>query len=892
MKKNKHEKNQNSSVDVSSEEEKRNLADVEEGVAETSKADDRTDAVISEPKTVLEQISKIVEEGKKASATDADTDGKDAQPAEVASVASEQAVQPAVISPEVAAGQVEQTAEAVTPAAGQTAQAAEVAPVSSEQAAQPAEAASEAVIAPVMPASEAGAPESKVERVGASTECAPKSVGPLEPCTCTCVCKCVCGAEITCTMTRPPDYVPGLGKAAPAEEKPGSEWDRFMTSPEDARGEAGFAFSSEEEKREGIDFAGMPGTGAIRTDEPSPGAVPGGPDPQAKGAPLGAKPTPKAKPKPKPKPKEEKPGLAVAAFNGLALLSLLGLAAILVIQTLGGAIFPGIYIPVEESFINNYNQMLSSGQWLTPPYNAALPAAMPGFFWLVRALDFIPFVDGPLLYALASFAGALTALFGAYTLALACGFGNRAAFASGLVMLSSAAFMGLSHFVGPDLFFAGVMALALAFLHRGWASERSFTWIILGFIFTGLSTLCGGFIGFALPLLASIIFIVWRGTFRRANKLDAVFGFVLMLMVILGWLGAIIGYDPDNGYLPAFLAQTAMPFVSPLWPPKEPLWIQPAILAGALVPWIFVIPFVSWGKVAGGSISTLASSRRESSGGAWLWICLVIGLALITFVAVKPVFAVAIILPVASALLGRAVMRLEPGNSRAFFGFMAFLLFVLAVVLGMASASPAQMAAKMPAHFAKLLTASARGLPFVAGILGLGALVLWKLTRRSFPGGAMAVVVLFACMLVQPATLLISPALDGVVGKKLFKDVPGFKLPADFLPMIPGLPREAAPVRPAPGAVKPAPFAPVAPAAPAAPASDALKPASGGVSSEEAKPAAEGAKPAPAAPTAPAFEVKPAPAPGAASDAAKPSGEGAPAQGAPQPAPATPRINQ
>ncbi|MDR0239200.1 MAG: hypothetical protein LBI88_03075, partial [Deltaproteobacteria bacterium] len=68
---------------------------------------------------------------------------------------------------------------------------------------------------------------------------------------------------------------------------------------------------------------------------------------------------------------------------------------------------------------------------------AALP---PVWFWLLRLLNTLPYVDGPVVYAAGAACAAVLTLLATWFLALSAGYGRRTAFASGLALLSCLAF--------------------------------------------------------------------------------------------------------------------------------------------------------------------------------------------------------------------------------------------------------------------------------------------------------------------------------------------------------------------------------------------------------------------------------------------------------------------
>lgn len=615
-----------------------------------------------------------------------------------------------------------------------------------------------------------------------------------------------------------------------------------------------------------ISFAGRPGTGAINTTQASPTADPllnktaMQPAPPAAGQATGSAdnannrastagddtakntatpltapvkddtpitlaplelplPSPTAAPKAAASPPAPPalPGPAEHSFRALSFVALLSLALLLAMQQAASIYLPSFFMPSELATAGLYEKMLATGQWLVPPHNDTLTAALPVYFWFVRLVDVIPYADADFLYPLVSAVSAFVALAGVYALGLATGFGNRVSFAAGLLLLSSTAFSTLSHFLSPHLFFAGLLALSMACLYRGWVSKLSFVWLALGFMLAGVSTLTGGLMGLVIPLLSSLVFVVWRGAFRRAHQLDAVFGFALLLIILLGWLGAIILLTGESAYVYTLTRQIFAPFLVPLWPPQDAWWLYAVRLPLALIPWVLVLFFVPWGRVCGSAWPRLKASRSpeasEASGAAWLWIALGIGCLYLTATSSKPCLAFVPLLPLAALLLAKALLHLPQPNSRSFFVLLALLFALAALILGAVSV-PMSQSLLSPYAPEKLLNylEKIQGLPLMALVCAFAALILWKFTRRALPAGALMVTVLLVTMLVQPAVMMISPSLQGSIAAPQEQSAPAQAPQTPTSPAAPAeLPSNTAP----PATTEDSPTIPeTAPAAP------------------------------------------------------------------------------
>ena len=454
-----------------------------------------------------------------------------------------------------------------------------------------------------------------------------------------------------------------------------------------------------------------------------------------------------------------KPGFAESCFSGLSHGAFLALPLLLLAQFAAGyyTLTPWL-LPQEARFAEAYELMVASGQWLAAPI--ALP---PAWFWLLRLLNALPYVDGPLVYAAGAAFSGVFVLLATWFLALSAGYDRRSAFASGLALLSCLAFPALAHRVGPELFFTGLLTLGLACLCRGWNKEFSFLWLPLGGVFMALAGLTGGLFGIILPVLGSLAFLTWKGTFSRFNKLDGAAAFALLLALPLAWLGAMMLFGPNETSLRTLCAQLLAPFLPPYWPPEDPAWLYAAVLPTTLVPWMLVPFFVSWRSALARPFRLLASTRKENSGSAWIWIHLAAGFLLLSAMSTKFCLNILPLMPLLAIALGKAVMNLPQANSRAFFLVLAGLFGLAALALGLAGIAQTwpQLQSFAPVPYPKGFTAI-KGLPVLAGICLLAAFALWKLVDRRFPGACMLICALAVTVLCVPALRLTSPSMQDI----------------------------------------------------------------------------------------------------------------------------------
>ncbi|MBE6441937.1 MAG: hypothetical protein E7022_06335 [Desulfovibrio desulfuricans] len=561
-------------------------------------------------------------------------------------------------------------------------------------------------------------------------------------------------------------------------------------------------------------------------------------------------------------------------FNAACRVGPLALLLLLAAQAWSSFLGGNLYCPAEAQSVLLYRESAAQGLWLAPAAGTDF-AQWPGFFWLLRGLDWC-FAHlapqlGHLLFPLASVLGALLALLAVWTLGRAAGLGRGAALVGGLVLFCAPVFAPISSFTGPQALALALTLLSLACLCPGWRRERAFLLLPLGFLFAGLAGLTGGPVHLLLPLLTSLLFILWRCTLRRARGLDGLLGFVLLLLLLGGWLGCLILWQPAEGYLRQLGRSLAV------WPVPAQWWKAPVMAGLGLLPWLAVPVCVSWLRVLRCAPGDLAASRREHAGAAFLWIALASACGLSLF-ADSPLAAALCIAGLAAPLLGKALLRLPPLGARLFHCIAALCLLCAGALLTAlyfeAGRNALRAVAQLPLTDAQQAALSdLTGLPVLGGLCIVAALAAARMglaRARSCMGNALLAYAGLAVLLAQPAALLLAPQLAGVPEAQV-------RHMEDIVALAPSAPNST----PQPADTTPTAQEPQSDsAAPALPASDA--PDAGQPAQEQAPPLpAEALPAAPDTSEAPPASAPTGPAPSALPAGTSPAPTDAPADTAP-----------
>ncbi len=452
-------------------------------------------------------------------------------------------------------------------------------------------------------------------------------------------------------------------------------------------------------------------------------------------------------------------GFAAKSFAHMSSLAPLYLFILFTLHIVTSVWLPSVYFPVEMAHLEIYSKMQQAGQWLIPPTSEALGVTLPGYYWFMALVDMLPIpktIYLPVLSALT----ACIALTGAYTLALCTKLGKSGSFASGLVLLSCPIFLVFMHMVGPEMLTAGFFSLALALLFRGWTRETAPFSFIFGFLFLALATFTGGFLPLWTTLIASILLILWRGTFSRAHQLDAVIGFGVLILSFALWLiVSILGSDHATA-LDAIMLTGIAPFLPPYWPLPTP-WAL-VFLAFGLLPWIIAPLFASWLHILGNAFSYLKASRKEDSGPTWLYMVAVVGMVLIVLQKSDALFMAIPLLPVFCLILAKTVCNLSRLGSNVYFLLLAICLLLCGIITTIISIpSTASFWTPYLTEDLTRMVQNLKFLPIISALFILTALLLVRFTKRAFSEGALMVMALFSMLMVQPMTAFIAPSLVG-----------------------------------------------------------------------------------------------------------------------------------
>jgi 4-amino-4-deoxy-L-arabinose transferase-like glycosyltransferase len=376
----------------------------------------------------------------------------------------------------------------------------------------------------------------------------------------------------------------------------------------------------------------------------------------------------------------------------LGILGALGLAALVGLGAVGLVDYD------EAAYGEIARAMLRTSDWLTPRLCGSEFFEKPPLLYWTAAAGMSLLGVGPagvrLGTALAGAAAPL-ALFGFARRRI----GERAAFAAGLVLVSSLELAVLARIAFTDMLLSLWLVVCLGALDRAFAArERANAWFALACLAAALAVLTKGAIGVLLPGAAGLAELAARGRWRDALRPAwLVLGIAIVVGIGFSWYLAL-GLTRENGFAfmrALFLEHHVGRFSQPMQGHGgSVLYYVPVVLVG-LFPWSPLLPLA------------LARVRLRGDADGVRFVRLFAVFSAITFVffsiaATKLANYVAPVLPGLALAIGALAGESEPapkprGLAWSRFGAVAFAALGAAALFAL-PLLPARLPALLGAH--------------------------------------------------------------------------------------------------------------------------------------------------------------------------------------------------
>ncbi|RQO47520.1 lipid IV(A) 4-amino-4-deoxy-L-arabinosyltransferase [Pseudomonas sp. KBW05] len=334
----------------------------------------------------------------------------------------------------------------------------------------------------------------------------------------------------------------------------------------------------------------------------------------------------------------------------------------------------GLWIPDETRYAQISQEMLLSGNWVTPHFMGVRYFEKPAAgYWLI-ALGQAVFGQNLFGVRIASALTTALSVWLAYLVARRMWHDPRKSFASALLYLSFGLVAGQAGYSNLDpqfTFWVNLSLVALWFaLDSPTTRGRLISWTVLG-VACAMGFMTKGFLALALPVLIAVPYMLWQ---RRLGELlrYGPLAVAVALLLCLPWVWAIHVQEPDywrfffwNEHVRRFTSATAQH--------ARPWWFFLPIMVVACLPWAGMLP------------ATLAKmwQQRRQPAIAFLALWMLLPLFFFSLSNGKlPTYIMPCLLPLA-LLMGHALTELlQQGKSRAIClnGLLNFAIGMVAMV--------------------------------------------------------------------------------------------------------------------------------------------------------------------------------------------------------------------
>ncbi len=246
--------------------------------------------------------------------------------------------------------------------------------------------------------------------------------------------------------------------------------------------------------------------------------------------------------------------------------------------------------PDEVFYVQTAKEMARQGTWVTPYIFGQPQFEKPVLTYdLIRA-GFLLFKETPFA---ARFFPALFALIGilaVYFMAAMAWQDESKAFMAALVLMTSGLYIGLARTVFTDMIFSVFILLSLtsfyaAFSRPAWKTSG----LLLFHVFAALAVLTKGPLGFAIPLLIVVIFLLLRKDISFINAAGFWWGLLLFLLLSLPWYIVILRLY-DGTFIREFFYNDHWRRLIEAEHLKNDRWyFYPASMALCMFPWVLFV---------------------------------------------------------------------------------------------------------------------------------------------------------------------------------------------------------------------------------------------------------------------------------------------------------------
>ena len=276
----------------------------------------------------------------------------------------------------------------------------------------------------------------------------------------------------------------------------------------------------------------------------------------------------------------------------------------------------------EAFYVDTPRQMLRTGDYLTPVFNAATRLNKPVLsYWIVAGLYHL-FGVSVTTERIGIALGVLGIIVAAFVIGRALR-STRTGLLAALIIATAPLVVMWGRRIFIDVYLALFMSLALACVAAAerWPAHRR-RLLVLMYVALGLGVLTKGPVAIVLPAVTLVLWLAIEGRLGDLRGLWLGRGVLIVLAIVVPWYAALVlrhGWGPVTGF---FVGENLDRFTTSMQPDVRPFWFYLPVLFTDLFPWapLLAIPLVTaWRR--GGAPGSQAGIRRL----LWVWVVVIVG---------------------------------------------------------------------------------------------------------------------------------------------------------------------------------------------------------------------------------------------------------------------------
>ncbi|PWK45838.1 lipid IV(A) 4-amino-4-deoxy-L-arabinosyltransferase [Pseudomonas sp. B21-040] len=333
----------------------------------------------------------------------------------------------------------------------------------------------------------------------------------------------------------------------------------------------------------------------------------------------------------------------------------------------------GLWIPDETRYAQISQDMLLSGNWVSPHFMSVRYFEKPAAgYWMIAASQAL---FGQNLFGV-RFASALSmglSVLLCFLIARRLWNDPRKSFACALLYMSFSVIAGHAGYANLDpqfTFWVNLSVVGLWFALDSVGRQRLFGWAVLG-LACGMGFMTKGFLAWLLPVLVALPYMIWQKRWKELLIYGPV-AIVVAIVVSLPWVLAVHSQEPDYWRF-FFWHEHIRRFAGDDAQHSEPWWYYLPLLVAFSLPWVALLP---------SALKQAWQTRRQASIG-FLLLWMVIPLVFFSISKGKlPSYILPCLLPLA-LLLGNALadrLKLEQGRLLGINGLLNLVLGLVTLI--------------------------------------------------------------------------------------------------------------------------------------------------------------------------------------------------------------------